>query len=226
MQHRKCIQSILVVDGDEGTRLALLDVLKMEGFRVCGAPNGSEALALAARERFDIAVLDAMLPDIAGVDMLTRMRRKYPAIHVLIVSAFATISSAVDAMRKGARDYLPKPLRADDLVAAIRRAMLEATPEPVADTVDMDGLFSCLSSPIRRSVLRLLSQSGSLRLMEMTSRLEIDDHTKMVFHLRSMAGQGLVFHARGMDYTLSPLGKQIHVCMEHAEKVLLGKCKN
>jgi len=118
--------SILVVDDEPTIRLLVTSVLRDEGYGVTAAATGEEALQLAARRHFHLVVTDLKMPGISGVELLERLKRDDPETAVILLTAFGTVEGAVEAMKKGACDYLLKPLaNPDELRLAVRRALKE-----------------------------------------------------------------------------------------------------
>ncbi|HEY4573366.1 MAG TPA: response regulator, partial [Thermoanaerobaculia bacterium] len=119
--------SILIVD-DEGPIRRILSVLLRERrHRVAEAASGEEALDLfgekAAEAKPDLVLLDLKLPGIDGLETLKRLRVREPRLDVVMMTAHGTISSAVEAMRRGAFDYLTKPFDNDELLMLVDRAL-------------------------------------------------------------------------------------------------------
>jgi two-component system, NtrC family, response regulator AtoC len=117
---------ILVVDDDPAGRELLRKVLGTEGHQVIQAADGREALAELARQPADLVVSDIRMPDIDGVQLLERMRAAAPDVPVILVTAFGDVEGAVDAIRRGAFDYLPKPYDVDGVRLVVRRALAQA----------------------------------------------------------------------------------------------------
>ena len=101
----------------------LVEVLSRAGYRVRAAGSGADALTLAGKETFDLALLDLRMPDIDGLRVLDRLTAMSPAPVVLILTAFGTIDSAIEAIRRGAHDYLSKPFRLEEIKLAVQRAL-------------------------------------------------------------------------------------------------------
>jgi DNA-binding NtrC family response regulator len=115
--------SILVVDDDSEMRELLLDVLGNEGYEVAEAKDGTEAvLALRARE-FDIILMDKNMPGPSGLDLLPGFRRVCPRSQIIMMTAFGDVPSYMDAVEKGAVEYLFKPFRMEEMKAAIVKAL-------------------------------------------------------------------------------------------------------
>ena len=115
--------SLLVADDDPVARDLLVEVLRREGYRVRPAAGGEECLKLAEGEPFDLALVDLRMPDVDGVRVLQRMAVIQPGVPVLILTAFATIETAVEAIRAGAYDYLSKPFRMEEIRFVVRRTL-------------------------------------------------------------------------------------------------------
>jgi two-component system, NtrC family, response regulator AtoC len=113
---------ILVVDDEESMRDVLGKILSAEGYRVSRAGNGREALGLLSRERFDFLLCDIRMPEMGGLELLREITaRKVPGT-VIMMSAFGTVESAVEAMKLGAYDYVSKPFMADEILLTLRKA--------------------------------------------------------------------------------------------------------
>ncbi len=116
-------RSILVVDDDPEMRALLLDVLRNEGYDVVEAKDGTEAvLALRAR-RFDLILMDKNMPGPSGLDLLPGFRRVCPDSKIIMMTAFGDVPSYIEAVEKGAAEYLFKPFRMEELKAAIAKAL-------------------------------------------------------------------------------------------------------
>ncbi|HBG05358.1 MAG: Fis family transcriptional regulator [Geobacteraceae bacterium GWC2_58_44] len=114
---------ILLIEDDQGTREALLILLKASGFTMKGCASGGEALEVLSGERFDIVISDLLLPDMNGIDILTQVKIDAPRTEVILVTGHASAETAVQAMKKGAYDYITKPLNIDELRIIIDKAV-------------------------------------------------------------------------------------------------------
>ncbi len=116
---------LLVVDDQEEMRAALSATLAQSGFEVMAAATGKEALDLVVREPLDAIITDVRMPSVSGIDLLTEVKRVSPNTPVILITAYGTIDSAVEAMKKGAFDYLLKPFSAETLEVTVRAALDE-----------------------------------------------------------------------------------------------------
>src|SRR5215471_13878460 len=118
---------ILVIDDDAGIREQMKMTLGYDGYDVSGAATGQEGLALAERELPDLVLLDVKMPGMDGLDVLTRLHSMAPTLPIVMLSAHGTPSSAVEAIRKGALDFLEKPFESTDrLRVTIQNALEQA----------------------------------------------------------------------------------------------------
>jgi two-component system response regulator PilR (NtrC family) len=115
--------SVLVVDDEEVMREILESVLAADGHRVTTATTGEEGLALARSQSFDAAVVDVMLPGIDGIETLQELKKIDDDLPVVLVTAFASIETAISAMKLGAFDYVTKPFKNDEVQAVVRNAV-------------------------------------------------------------------------------------------------------
>ena len=106
---------VLVVDNDREMVQLLERHLAGDGIRVTATSGGKDAISALAREQFDVIVTDLVMDEVDGLDLLGEAQRLQPAARVILMTAFASLETAIAAMRKGAYDYLSKPdLRGQD----------------------------------------------------------------------------------------------------------------
>jgi DNA-binding NtrC family response regulator len=114
---------VLIVDDERLQRDILQTILEAEGYETAAAGNGRQALAAAASTACDVVLTDLKMPDLNGLELLRELLQAQPGLCVILMTAHGTIDSAVEAMRRGAFDYLTKPLEKDVLLLVLRRAM-------------------------------------------------------------------------------------------------------
>ncbi|MBL8291860.1 MAG: sigma-54-dependent Fis family transcriptional regulator [Bryobacterales bacterium] len=114
---------ILVVDDDDNLRWVIQTQLEQMGYAVSSAADGAGAIEAIDRDPPDLVLTDWKMPGMSGMELLEQIRRDYPELPVLIITAFGTIQSAVQAMRAGAYDYLTKPIDYDELGIAVSRVL-------------------------------------------------------------------------------------------------------
>ncbi len=117
---------VLVVEDEALMRSIITDLMRGEGYEVAEAPSAETALGLFDREKIDVAILDLNLTSGGdGLDLLGRLRELDPEMMGIIVTAYASVESAVEALRKGAFDYITKPFANDHLKAVVRNALAQ-----------------------------------------------------------------------------------------------------
>ena len=114
---------LLVVDDEKGIRDALVQLFEYEGHRVATAEDGRAGIESAQKTHPDVIFLDVKMPGMDGLDVLARLREDDPTALVVMISGHGTIDTAVEATRKGAYDFLEKPLDTDRLLVTLRRAL-------------------------------------------------------------------------------------------------------
>jgi two-component system, NtrC family, response regulator AtoC len=115
--------ALLVADDDQVARDLLAETLAREGYRVRVAANGEECVRLAEAEPFDMALVDLRMPDLDGLGVLKRLAVSQPDLPIVILTAFATIGTAIEAVNAGAYDYLSKPFRMEEIKVVVRRTL-------------------------------------------------------------------------------------------------------
>src|SRR6202163_4245060 len=114
---------ILVVDDEEIMREILETLLTREGYTVRLASSGTEGLELARAMPFDAAIVDIMMPGIDGIATLDELRRIDEDLAVIIITAYASVESAISAMKSGAFDYVTKPFKNEEVLVVVRNAL-------------------------------------------------------------------------------------------------------
>ena len=115
--------NILIIDDEETMRDSCRQTLSRDGHRVEAAEDGSKGLALLEAESFDLVILDLKMPGLSGMDVLKRIKEDDPESVVIVITGYATIESAVEAIKSGAYDFIPKPFTPDSLRAIVKRAL-------------------------------------------------------------------------------------------------------
>jgi two-component system nitrogen regulation response regulator NtrX len=114
---------ILVIDDEAAIRDSLRMILEYEGYEFLGAATGQEGLAFAARETPDLVFLDIKMPGMDGLDVLQQLRAADESLPVVMISGHATVTTAVEATRRGAFDFIEKPLASERVLVTIRNAL-------------------------------------------------------------------------------------------------------
>lgn len=115
--------AVMVVDDDRAACHLLQGVLAKEGYRVKTAESGQEALEKATAMPFDLVLADVRMPDLDGLQVLRAVKQLSPETLVIMMTAFGSIETAIEAIKEGAYDYISKPFRLDDLKLTVKRAL-------------------------------------------------------------------------------------------------------
>ncbi len=150
------VQTILVADDEPNIRRVFEAIFTKEGYTVLTAENGKRALDLAATNHVDILVTDLIMPDINGVELLQKVKQIHPECAAIVVTAYGTIKSAVEAMRYGAFTYLSKPFDMDEVKAVLKKALeqrnagAELPPKRSGSAKSpAPGILDCVSEKMR-----------------------------------------------------------------------------
>ena len=180
---------ILVVDDDESLRRVTQVQLEDEGYAVTTAPNADEALHVLARNQQDLVLTDLNMPGISGVELLREIRSEYPDTSVILVTAFGTVDSAVEAMKVGAFDYITKPVNPDSLRLIVGRAL-----EHLSLREEVKSLRHALDQ--RAGFENIVGRSRSLLgVLEQAARAAQSDVTVLI---RCETGTGKELVAQGI----------------------------
>ena len=162
---------ILVVEDEESIRGGLCDVLVYHGWEPTAVESGEEGLERGLREKFDLVILDLMLPGLSGLDVCRRLRDKIPALPILMLTAKGSEDDVVRGLRCGADDYVTKPFSVRELVArveALLRRSGAGAPEERFDfgpwEVDAEGLCATAGErtiPLTQREVELLRLFGA-----------------------------------------------------------------
>jgi DNA-binding response OmpR family regulator len=203
------MNKVLIVDDDTDLRAKLRILLQDAGYDVDEATTGSEALVKIRSVHFDIVLLDYLMPEMSGMDALVEIKRIRPQTRVIMITAYAQLEKAVEAMKKGATDYISKPFRIEQLNTKMKLALEEARFEEGIKELDLDHTLSALAQPTRRKIVRLLMSLRCMHYSEIARELELKDYSKAAFHLKTLREVGIVEQDEEKLYSLTREGKKI-----------------
>ncbi len=150
---------VLVIDDEKNIRESLKGVLEDEGYKVLLAESGRRAIDELSKNHVDVVLLDILLPDIDGIDLLRRIKSEDPGIPVVVMSGHGTIETAVKAIKLGAHNFLEKPLSIDELLISVENALrmeaLDRTVRLYRDSV-FEGEEFVAVSPASKKVLEMV----------------------------------------------------------------------
>jgi two-component system response regulator AtoC len=168
---------ILIVDDDAGARRAVVRVLSREGYTLEAAGSGAEALLHLARDSYDLVLTDIRMDRMSGTELLEEIRGRWPALPVIVMTAFAGVDTAVSSIHAGAFDYISKPYEIDELRATVRRALEHGhlqkttappretdTAHPAAAELDMIGTSPAMAAVYKQ--IALVARTDATVLIE------------------------------------------------------------
>jgi len=214
------MKNILIVDDDYGVRSALSKFLQAKQYATDEASSGSEAIKKAFQHEYDIVLLDQVMPEMNGADVLVELKKISPQSKIIMMTGFGTIHDAIHSIKKGASEYIQKPFDLEELGTTIRRCLEEKHINRSLQKLDVDFTLGALSNPLRRSILKLIHSYNGIHLMKITKELSIDDHTKVVFHLKNLTTTGLINKDEEKGYHLTKEGKKAFDCLNIIERQL------
>lgn len=150
---------ILLMEDEPSVAKGLQMVLTEEGYTVDLAMNGKSALDRSRQKGFDLLVADLRLPDIDGMEVIKRVKAQRPQIGVVVITGYSTVSSAIEAMKLGAHDYLAKPFTDDEFKSAVESALKANKAPPAKNLVEkIDSEEGKLIQ--KQEVLRVLNRAS------------------------------------------------------------------
>ena len=163
------VKTLLIADDEPNIRRVLQAIFVKDGYTVHVAENGVKALELAEAYPVNLLITDLIMPDMNGVELIQKIKQRQPAVIAIVITAYATIKTCVDAMRYGASDYITKPFDMDEIRAVVKRAISRAadasdaaTGKPRAASAK-SPLFSESLSPAMAEIQKMISRAASSR---------------------------------------------------------------
>ena len=157
---------ILIIDDEPVLQDVLATLLRREGFQVVQATTGAEGLRLAEEGETDLALLDLMLPDRPGLEVLKELKRRDPEVVVVVITAYSSVESAIAAMREGAFHYIPKPFKNQEVILTVRKGLEQRRlrSENLALRQRLEGLDNIIwRSPEMDAVIELVRRTAQSR---------------------------------------------------------------
>jgi DNA-binding NtrC family response regulator len=185
---------ILVVDDDASLRRVLQVQLEQEGYAVASAASAQQTLSMLQVQPYDLVISDLKMPGASGLELLRQIRLQYPEAIVLILTAFGTVETAVEAMKSGAYDYLTKPVHPDELSLVVGRALehLRLVKEVCTLRANLDQKYGFEN---------ILGRSGSLLQVLDTAARAARTHSTVL--IRGETGTGKELLARAIHFNSS-----------------------
>jgi len=171
---------ILVIDDEPGIRNLLSYELGLQGYSVTTAPNGEEGIELVSKSKFNLILSDIKMPRMDGIQVLEAVKKIDPDIEIIMITGFGTIGTAVDAIKKGAYDFVQKPFNLDEILTLVEKALEKAdlkslvtlyeTSRAIFSAIKLDDLLPILISLSQRL---LKADDISIMLKNENGELEI-----------------------------------------------------
>lgn len=150
---------LLIVDDESAVRASLREILQQKGHQVITAASGEEALAALGEDSFDLILLDLKMEGIDGLEVMAEAKRTAPATEVIVLTAHGALDSAVEALRRGAHDYLLKPCSVEEIVASVETGLAKRW-----QSARRRELVSNIEDSVRQ--LRSSAQPGKSQIQE------------------------------------------------------------
>ena len=145
-------ESVLVVDDDPAVRKVVQALLVQAGIEVTPVPSGRDALAVLEGRPIDVIITDLNMPEMDGMTLLERVNAQWPAVPVIVLTAHGTVRVAVEAMKRGASDFVLKPFDRDELLFVVRKAIAKGRhAESSGSSVDPPAVLPASAYPEGRS---------------------------------------------------------------------------
>jgi DNA-binding response OmpR family regulator len=177
---------ILIVDDEASLRQTLARILQRAGFEVTTTATGGEALSLLSQHSFDLVYLDLRMPDMSGLDVLKAIQAKFPELPVILFTAQPDLNSAVEALRRGAIDYLLKPLKPQTVIDRTKSVLAKTQKERRKRELQrqIDSLQAELNALEREATIQTdqtipQAQASPDRFLK-RGKLMLDMHTRRV----------------------------------------------
>ena len=206
---RRMKESILIIDDDESTSRTLSLIFREKGYQTGTASTGREALEKAQRRFFNVALLDIKLPDMEGLELLAPLKQMHPDMMVLLVTAYASMETAVQALNEGASAYITKPFKVDSILTTVRDAL-----EKQRLVMENKRLYETAQ---RELAERKRAEEESKRYSEKLQKL-IENITKAIALTTEMRDPYTSGHQRRVTQLAYAIGKKMGL----SKKVIAG----
>lgn len=152
---------VMVVDDEAVARVSMAEILRLEGYEVATAASGEEALSLLSKSGpFDLMVLDLKMPGMDGLEVTEKVRKEAPGTVIILLTAFGTLETAIEAIRQGAHDYLLKPCPVPQVLESVRKGLAKYQQEQQRQH---------LVSQLQQTVSELVTTEGAEKIEEAMS---------------------------------------------------------
>jgi len=181
---------ILVVDDEPLIRESLYEILRIEGYHVQMAQSGKEALKFIDAKEYDIVVTDFKLPKMSGMDLLEALKKDHPRIEVILITGYGSIETAVEAMKKGAYDYITKPINDNEIKIIISKIV-----EKMQIVAENKSLKEIIAREQRRSLGGMIGASEKMQNVYHIIDSVASTNATILITGESGTGKGLIARA-------------------------------
>ena len=197
--------TILVIDDEAIVQESCKRILGPEGYRVETAYTGQEGFGKLAEASYDLVITDLKMPGISGMEALKKIKHDDPDIGIIMITGYATAETAVEAMKLGAFDYLPKPFTPDELLVTVSKALEKK--KVILETRHLDKAYrdatAAISSSLNlKEVLTLIAQSVVSLLKLKGCSVHLLDETGTQLHTRASCGLSDTYLVSGVSLDL------------------------
>ena len=174
-------KTLLIADDEPNIRRVLQAIFVKDGYAVQVAENGVKALEWASANPVSLLITDLIMPDMNGVELIQKVKQKHPDSVAIVITAYATIKTCVDAMRYGASDYITKPFDMDEIRAVVKRgsvpSLLEQARASIPSSWRTGTARCCLHGPRERGGSEAVPSAGRSMMLRAVRSARADTRT-------------------------------------------------
>ena len=219
---------ILIIDDEPRIRDACLMVLSDKGFDVAAAPDGEQGLQMIKETHYDIVLVDLMMPTISGFDVLSEVRKNHPDTVVIVITGYATLEHSIEAMKKGAFDFIPKPFTPDQLRAVVDKSLRYTSAlQDIADSKSRLGVMvnrltdGVMTTDARKLIVQV--NPAFLHMIEYHGEDVVGHHVNEIIHDQNLLEA--IDEALNMPPdTSTEITKEIQITTNSEEKSFNARC--
>jgi YesN/AraC family two-component response regulator len=212
----KFMIKILVIDDEPGIAELLSDELGLQGYTVVTAPDGEKGLELIRKQKFQLVITDIKMPNLDGIQVLYEIKRIDPSIEVIIITGYGTITTAVDAMKHGAYDFIQKPLNINEITLLVEKAIERIEMKAMLDIYEAS--MSIISAVKLEDLLPVLTELSMKVLKADDVSIMIENENK---ELTFLALRGIENDGEGKEIRLN-LSRQYYAEVKEKNKSVLA----